>query len=416
MDLQVLFNFTYGWENLTSPWRTVLVVVYLLVGLVLLVYGGDWFVDGSVWFAEKFKIPKLIIGATVVSMCTTMPEFLVSTFASIEGASFMRAGETALAISSVDMATGNAMGSVICNTGLILALSMLFRPMEVDKKTFFHQTFDANFCLSRCSGFLVIDRKFQFWDGILMLLILVAFLVDNVVEAKRQMALESSLGREMGQQKKMSNFHLKKPEEKDSEKTQKEEIKTAEKHSTAYYVSLFILGVVAIIVGAQLLVDNGTEFATEMGVSNKNYCRYHRGDRHFFAGVDYSYYRYYQKAVRSQRRKHHRGQHYRPMPDSFRRFFYLPERFAGLRFDHVSGFAFRLGNHVNRCRADFVNSEVEKMARNYLSKSLSDLFSPLLHLFLTDFYRAGFVHLPRFVILVFFMAYTTSFRQRRCYH
>jgi cation:H+ antiporter len=267
MDLQVLFNFTYGWENLTSPWRTVLVVVYLLVGLVLLVYGGDWFVDGSVWFAEKFKIPKLIIGATVVSMCTTMPEFLVSTFASIEGASFMRAGETALAISSVDMATGNAMGSVICNTGLILALSMLFRPMEVDKKTFFIKPLMLIFSIAMF-WVLVIDRKFQFWDGILMLLILVAFLVDNVVEAKRQMALESSLGREMASKKNVE-LPSQKPEEKDSEKTQKEEIKTAEKHSTAYYVSLFILGVVAIIVGAQLLVDNGTEFATEMGVSNK---------------------------------------------------------------------------------------------------------------------------------------------------
>ncbi|MCI2068956.1 MAG: calcium/sodium antiporter [Bacilli bacterium] len=269
MEIQALLNITYGWEGLNSPWRMVVVIVYLIVGLVLLVYGGDWFVDGSVWFAEKFKIPKLIIGATVVSMCTTMPEFLVSTFASIEGASFLRAGEDALAVSSVDMATGNAIGSVICNTGLILALSMLFRPMNVERKTFLVKPLMLIFSIGMF-WILVIDRQFQFWDGIIMLLILVAFLVDNIIEAKQQMAKESSLGREIKETKMpVIPSQTASKEDKSQEKVNENQEKNEKKNSTAYYVFLFFIGVLAIIVGAQLLVDNGTEFATELGVSNK---------------------------------------------------------------------------------------------------------------------------------------------------
>ncbi len=89
----------------------VLVVILLLVGLLLIIKGGDFFVDAASWFAEISGIPKFLIGATIVSIATTLPEMLVSIIATIQGNS--------------EMAIGNAIGSVTANTGLILGFSIL---------------------------------------------------------------------------------------------------------------------------------------------------------------------------------------------------------------------------------------------------------------------------------------------------
>ena len=63
--------------------ETVLMYVMFAVGVVLIVKGGDWFVDGAVWVAEVTGIPKFIIGATIVSLATTLPEIMVSTMAAV---------------------------------------------------------------------------------------------------------------------------------------------------------------------------------------------------------------------------------------------------------------------------------------------------------------------------------------------
>lgn len=93
-----------------------------VVGLLLIIKGGDWFVEAASWMAEALHIPKFIIGATIVSVATTLPEIIVSTIAASEG--------------KVDMAIGNAIGSVTVNTGLILSLSILFMPMVISRKQF----------------------------------------------------------------------------------------------------------------------------------------------------------------------------------------------------------------------------------------------------------------------------------------
>ena len=80
-------------------------IVLFALGVVLVVKGGDLFVDAASWIAERSGIPKLIIGATVVSLATTMPEMLVSAMAAAQG--------------KVDMSIGNAVGSVTANVGLI---------------------------------------------------------------------------------------------------------------------------------------------------------------------------------------------------------------------------------------------------------------------------------------------------------
>ena len=95
-------------------------IIFFVLGLVALIKGGDWFVDGSVGIARRFHLPELLIGATVVSIGTTLPEVMVSATSAAKG------------ISSI--AYGNAVGSVICNTAFIAALTVAIRPCAVGRR------------------------------------------------------------------------------------------------------------------------------------------------------------------------------------------------------------------------------------------------------------------------------------------
>ena len=96
-----------------------------LIGLVLVVKGGDIFVDSASWIAKASRIPPFIIGATIVSIATTLPELLVSVMAAVDG--------------KFDMAIGNAVGSVTANTGLILAIAMVFMPIVLKRRQYMAQ-------------------------------------------------------------------------------------------------------------------------------------------------------------------------------------------------------------------------------------------------------------------------------------
>lgn len=95
-------------------------ILLFTVGLFLLIKGGDMFVDGSVGIAKYFKVPELIIGATVVSLGTTLPEVSVSVISALNGHG--------------ELSYGNAIGSVICNTALIAAISITVRPVKIERK------------------------------------------------------------------------------------------------------------------------------------------------------------------------------------------------------------------------------------------------------------------------------------------
>ena len=96
-------------------------LLLFILGLILLIVGGDKFVDGATAIAKKFRIPDLIIGATVVSIGTTLPEVMVSAQAAVMGHG--------------EIAYGNAVGSVICNTALISAITIAVKPAETEKKS-----------------------------------------------------------------------------------------------------------------------------------------------------------------------------------------------------------------------------------------------------------------------------------------
>ena len=96
-------------------------ILLLAVGFVLLIKGGDWFVDGASGIARRFNLPEILIGATVVSIGTTLPEVMVSAGAAFQG--------------SGDIAYGNAIGSIICNTSLIAAITIAIKPGVAPRKS-----------------------------------------------------------------------------------------------------------------------------------------------------------------------------------------------------------------------------------------------------------------------------------------
>lgn len=151
----------------------VISVFLFAIGLVLLIKGGDWFVDGATGIAHKFHIPEMLIGATVVSIGTTLPEVMVSATSAIQG--------------NGAMAYGNAIGSVICNTSLIAALTIAIRPSIADKKSLKFPVIFF-FCVAAFYAFVAyFFGEFSLWVGIVLLAAFVAYMTVLIIQAKNSM-------------------------------------------------------------------------------------------------------------------------------------------------------------------------------------------------------------------------------------
>lgn len=195
-------------------------VLLFIVGLVLLIFGGDAFVDGAVAIAKKWHIPDLLIGATVVSIGTTLPEVMVSAGAAVAGHS--------------EIAYGNALGSIICNTALISAITITFAPGVTDKKSLRVPAAFFFIALAFYAGVSYFTGFFSRPVGIALLAIFVVYMGFQIKSALGgSSSLDSSESSEMPLWRAV--------------------------------VSL-IVGAAAIAVGADLLVDNGTIIATALGV------------------------------------------------------------------------------------------------------------------------------------------------------
>ena len=196
-------------------------VLLFIVGLLCLIKGGDWFVDGATGIARRFHVPELLIGATVVSIGTTLPEVMVSTTSALTGHG--------------EIAYGNAIGSVICNAALIAAITIAVRPGKVDPKSL--RTPVAFFFVAAAfyAGVAYITGSFTRPVGLILLAMFVAYIVCNVLAMKNAPA----------------------PEEAEE---------TDENGSLAKELGLLAVGAVLIAVGANLLVDNGTLIAQALGV------------------------------------------------------------------------------------------------------------------------------------------------------
>ena len=141
-------------------------VLLFAVGLVLLIKGGDWFVDGATGIAKRVNLPDIFVGDNVVSIGTTLPEVMVSTTGALAG--------------SGAMAYGNAIGSIICNTALIAAISIVCNPGPVNVKSMktpviFFFCSAALYCLAS-----YVLGEFPRWMGFVMLGIFVVYTILTV--------------------------------------------------------------------------------------------------------------------------------------------------------------------------------------------------------------------------------------------
>ena len=219
----IIKTYTHKKTNEKEPSLMVIPILLFILGLVLLIKGGDWFVDGATGIALRFHIPKLLIGATVVSIGTTLPEVMVSATSAVSGHG--------------EMAYGNAIGSIICNTSLIAALTVAIRPSRAERKTL---TLPVAFFFLAAVLYSAVAYFYGYFSrgvGILLLALFALYLFLSIRRAKQV------------------------PSQQEAEPEQ------FEKRSPLLKNILFlVLGAALIAVGADLLVDNGTLIAEQLGV------------------------------------------------------------------------------------------------------------------------------------------------------
>lgn len=197
------------------------IVLLFAAGLVCIIKGGDLFVDAASWIAEASGIPKFIIGATIVSFATTLPEMLVSVFAALEG--------------NADIAVGNAVGSVTANTGLIMCLSLVCMTCLMERRQFGVKACLLLAAILSLFGF-TRDGRLSVAEGLLVLVIFAGFLAESLISARREQGTEDT------------------------------ERPAVNGKTVAGNIVKFVLGAAGIVLGAQLLIDNGSAIASLLGV------------------------------------------------------------------------------------------------------------------------------------------------------
>lgn len=194
--------------------------VIFVVGLILTIKGGDWFVDSASWFAEATGIPKFVVGATVVSFATTLPELLVSVRAAMNG--------------SAQLAIGNAVGSVTANTTLIMGVSLVAIAGVISRKDF---SLKGGLLLVAIVGLTVLSRSgaLPVWSAYILWAIFIIFMISNLIEGKKGAAAEKT--------------------------------DSYEKKEIPAKVFFFLLGTASIVFGAEFLVSSGKTIASGIGIS-----------------------------------------------------------------------------------------------------------------------------------------------------
>ena len=204
----------------------------LAFGLILLIKGGDMFVDAASAIAKRFKLPELLIGATVVSIGTTLPEVMTSAMGAASGAG--------------EIAYGNAIGSIICNTALIAAITVAIKPGKMDRKTLI---FPVSFFFGTALFYVLnayIAGTFARWTGIVLVLGFVAYMIISVINMKKNPA----------------PVEITPIEESDST----EDESAGSNLALLKDIAILVAGALIIAVGAYLLVESATAIAEQLGV------------------------------------------------------------------------------------------------------------------------------------------------------
>lgn len=201
-------------------------ILLIIVGFALLIKGADFLVNSSSNIAKKFHIPEIIIGLTIVSIGTSMPELFVSITSAVEGYS--------------DMALGNVIGSNICNLLLILGLSSIIRPIKFQKETRVIEL-PLSLILTIIFWFICFTgNKISRYEAIILLVLFLGFIIYTIY-----MGLEGNK----------------------TEKS-KDEVQTKSKYFILKNILLVIVGIVALKYGGDFVVDNSVEIAKIFNISD----------------------------------------------------------------------------------------------------------------------------------------------------
>ena len=198
-------------------------IILLVVGMVLLIKGADFFVEGASKIARMLKIPSLVIGLTLVSVGTSAPEFAVSLTASLQGAN--------------DLSFGNIVGSNIFNTFVVIGVSAIFTPLVVTKNM---QKYDLPilagiYVLLALFAFVITPGTIQTWEGVILFSLTIIYTIFLIYREKKENQVE---------------------EEKEEKKR-------------PWWLNLIfvIVGLAGIIIGGDFVVDGATEVAKALGMS-----------------------------------------------------------------------------------------------------------------------------------------------------
>ncbi|MBF4694595.1 calcium/sodium antiporter [Fusibacter ferrireducens] len=212
---------------------TPLIFIIAAVSLYTLGKGADILVDESVGISKKLGIPKAIIGATIVSLGTTLPEASVSVMAALKG--------------NPDLALGNAVGSIIVDTGLIIGIASIIQPIIVDYKAIKIQSW-----IQILSGFLLVFLSLPFvsggtihqWMGILLVILLITYLFWSLKHSKKNM------------------LNVDEPDLPEDPL----EHPSAEAQNPVLQLLLLIFGIALIIVSSKVLIPSVEIIATRIGI------------------------------------------------------------------------------------------------------------------------------------------------------
>ena len=202
-------------------------ILLIIIGFVLLIIGADLLVDGASGIAKKFHIPEIIIGLTIVSIGTSMPELFVSITSALEGHS--------------DMAIGNVIGSNLSNLLLILGLSTMIKPVVFQKET---RLYEIPMCLASTLILMIFcntNAKISRGESAVLLILFCMFILYTIFMAQKE------------SQKNIVEI----------------DVKEEKKNSTFKDIIFIILGIVGLKIGGDLAVDNAVVVANYFNLSEK---------------------------------------------------------------------------------------------------------------------------------------------------
>lgn len=208
-------------------------VILIIVGFMLLIKGADFLVDGSSNIAKKFHIPEIIIGLTIVSIGTSMPELFVSVTSALDGHS--------------DMAIGNVIGSNICNLLLILGLSTIIKPIKFQRET---RLIEIPMCLIITIIFMILCNTSQGMsrpEAIILMVLFIIFIAYTIVMGKKG----------------------EKFDKKDDNDEEKKSLQNVNNISILKSIIYIALGVVGLKIGGDLTVDNAVIIAQHFNISEQ---------------------------------------------------------------------------------------------------------------------------------------------------